>query len=230
MIPRGLVSVVVLVAGCHALPSAVPLSDSAPPDADDWVPSRRTLTVSVAGDGDDGEGDDAEADADEIAVTASAADKNGSSSAEKPSETASAVAADGGVAEVAWPGEYFGSDRFVWRGSDGREVVEVDDRAHTRVERGGSNALVITIVNSLTGEVICALDATANGKEARVRDDESCFGSPGREAIVTEGLATLEGDRLVLDFKGRIEAGEEDDEDEEAADEEGAYHFDGRRR
>ena len=229
MIRKGLVAVVLLVAACRALPSTVPLSDSAPPDTDDWVPSRRALAVADDGDSGDDEDDDA-VDADEIAVTASGPDKNGSSAAEKPAETASAEAGDAGVGEAAWPGEYFGSDRFVWRGADGREAVEVDDRAHTRVERGGSSGLVITIVNSMTGEDICALDAAASGKEARVREGESCFGSPGREAIVTDGLATLEGDRLVLDFKGRIEAGDEDDEEEEAGAEEGAYHFDGRRR
>jgi len=230
VIGRALVAVALLVGGCRALPSAVPLADSAPPDIDDWVPSRRALTVSGDGDSGDGEGDDADTDADEITITASASDRDAADTAEKPSDTASTDAGDAGAGETAWPGEYFGSDRFVWRGSDGREVVEVDDRAHTRVERGGPSALVITIVNSLTGEVICALDATASGKEARVREGESCFGAPGREAIVTDGLATLEGDRLVLDFKGRIEADRDDDDDEEGGDEQGAYHFDGRRR
>jgi len=225
---KRLVSAVLLVAACHALPTTVPLADSAPPDADDWLPPRRALTLPEQGHDDEDDSD--VADADEFAVTASGAD-DGAISAEKPSDPGAAEAADAGATGPSWPGEYFGSDRFVWRGSDGRETVEVDDKAHTRVERGGANAVVITIVNSLTGEVICALDAAVSGKEARVRQGETCFGGPDREATVTDGLATLEGDRLVLDFRGSIEAEEtDDDEDEDSEGEEGTYHFDGRRR
>ena len=51
-------------------------------------------------------------------------------------------------------------------------------------------------------------------------------------AIVTDGRATLEGDRLILDFRGHLDASGEgdDDDDEEGGPEEGTYHFEGRRR
>jgi hypothetical protein len=141
--------------------------------------------------------------------------------------------ADGGP-EPTWPGEYYGRDRFAWRGADGREMVEVDERAHTRVEADGPAAIVISIVNSASGDVICPLRATTAGNRATIRPRETCFGTGDQAAVVTDGRATLDGDRLVVDFRGQIEpsmrAGDDEDEDEEDGNEEGTYHFEGRRR
>lgn len=110
-------------------------------------------------------------------------------------------------------------------------MVEVDERAHTRVEAAGPAAIVISIVNSATGDVICPLHATTAGNRATIRARETCFGSPEQAAIVTDGRATLEGDRLVLDFRGHLDSrGEDEEEDDEGGPEEGTYHFEGRRR
>jgi hypothetical protein len=219
-----LISVVVLLGACRALPSIVPLSDSAPAD-DVSLPS-----VAVSGVGGQAEADaeEEQAEVDETVVRASLPADAGSEKEPSSAVRGDAGASEAGAGELPWPGDYYGTDRFTWRGADGRETVEVDDKAHTRVERSGPNAVVITIVNSMTGEVICPLAATLSGKEARVVSGETCFGDADRAAIVTNGIATLEGDRLVLDFEGHLEP--DDDEDEESVAEEGTYHFDGRRR
>jgi hypothetical protein len=171
-----------------------------------------------------------EEDAEELVVTAKVTEAD-QATADGGATDAAAPGADAG-AEPTWPGEYYGSVRFAWRGADGREMVEVDDRAHTRVESAGPKSVVISVVNSATGEVICPLKASTAGNRATIRPGETCFGSPGQAAIVTDGRATLEGDRLVLDFRGYLEpAGdEEEEEDDEGAREEGTYHFEGRRR
>lgn len=213
-----------VAAGCQRLPSLVPLSDSGETlSAPSTHVDRRSSNT-----GDEGEDEDEE-DAEEMVVTAELPAVAPVSDAGVAADAGPAEAtADAGAAtEPSWPGEYYGSDRFAWRGPDGEEMVEVDDRAHTRVEAAGPKAIVISIVNSATGEVICPLRAATAGNRAMILPRETCFGSPDQEAVVTDGRAALEGDRLVLDFKGHIET--EDDEDEDFGGE-GTYHFEGRRR
>ncbi len=216
-----------LAAGCQRLPSIVPLSDSGSTELE---PSARIDRRTLGGALDVDDDDDAR-DADEFTVTAEIAPSEGGTPDGGAATDAAAPAADAG-AEPSWPGEYYGSDRFAWRGADGREMVEVDDRAHTRVEADGPKAVVISVVNSATGDVICPLHATTSGNRATIRAKETCFGSPDQAAIVTDGRATLEGDRLTLDFRDHLDSGggDDDDDDEEGGPEEGAYHFEGRRR
>jgi hypothetical protein len=221
---RRLALALLVVAGCQRLPSLVPLSDSGTAELD---PSAR-VDRRASGAGASVEEADVEEEADEFTVTAEASQAELAKPDGGTATDAALPAGDAGAAP-SWPGEYYGSDRFAWRGADGREMVEVDDRAHTRVSADGPNAVVISVVNSATGDVICPLHATTAGNRATIRPRETCFGSAEQPAIVTDGRATLEGDRLVLDFRGHLDSsrGGDDDEDEP---EEGTYHFEGRRR
>lgn len=213
-----------VAAGCQRLPSLVPLSDSGETLAEPSTHADRRSSRT----GDESENADEEDDEDVVVAAELPAAVPASDAGVVADAGAAGAAADAGtVAEPSWPGEYYGSDRFAWRGPDGREMVEVDDRAHTRVETAGPKAIVIYIVNSATGDVICPLRAATAGNRATILPRETCFGFPDQEAVVTDGHATLEGDRLVLDFKGHLEM--EDDEDEDFGGE-GTYHFEGRRR
>jgi hypothetical protein len=221
---RRLALALLVVAGCQRLPSLVPLSDSGGTELD---PSAR-VDRRASGTGVSVEEADAdEDDADEFAVTVQASQGELATPDGGTVTDAAVPAGDAGVAP-SWPGEYYGSDRFAWRGADGREMVEVDDRARTRVETDGPTAVVITIVNSATGDVICPLHATTAGNRATIRPRETCFGSAEQPAIITDGHATLEGDRLVLDFRGHLDSSGGDDDD--GGPEQGSYHFEGRRR
>jgi hypothetical protein len=222
---RRFVIATLVVAGCQRLPTLVPLSDSG---GSTLEPSAR-IDRRASDRADDAEGEeDDDSTADEIVVSAAPAiAPPGLDGGTTSGADASVPATDAGV-EASWPGEYYGRDRFAWRGPDGREMVEVDERAHTRVELAGSSGIVISIVNSATGEVICPLNATTAGAQATIRAGETCFGTPDQPAVVTDGRATLEGDRLILDFRGELESSE--GEEEEDAGGEGSYHFDGRRR
>jgi hypothetical protein len=230
MSPRRLLLAVVLFAGCQRLPSLVPLGDSGGPEIEPSTRVDRRAPGASKGETEDVDDDDA----DEIVVTAQRTPAESTTPDAGAATDAAPLPADAGP-EQSWPGEYYGNDRFVWRGADGREMVEVDDRARTRVEAAGPKSIVISIVNSATGEVICPLNATTAGNRATIRARETCFGSAAQAAIVTDGLATLDGDRLVLDFRGHLESdGDDEDEDEaeddEGREQEGTYHFEGRRR
>jgi hypothetical protein len=142
---------------------------------------------------------------------------------------AAVAALDGGAVALPWAGEYYGSDKLVRHFDDDADDVELDDKAHTRVEDRGVGSVLITIVNSATGDTICALKATTQGSLATVDPGQACFGDDSVNATVSDGRASLNGDRLVLDFKGKVvEKEPEDDDDplEFRLD----YHFDGRRR
>lgn len=227
---RKLALALVLVAGCQRLPSLMPLSDSGGVELE---PSSRIDRRALGSASDDGESSADERSDEEFVVTAEATGAEAAMPDGGAATDAAAPAADGG-AEPSWPGEYYGSDRFAWRGADGREMVEVDDRAHTRVEADGPKAIVISVVNSATGDVICPLHATTLGNRATIRARETCFGTAEQAALVTDGRATLDGDRLTLDFRGHLAAsgGDDDDDDDDEDDgvEEGTYHFEGRRR
>jgi hypothetical protein len=227
---RRVLFALVLAAGCQRLPSLSPLGDSGGSDVE---PSTRVDRRAMGGATRAVADAEEESDADEIVVTAQAMPAEAATLDGGVATDAATSSTDGG-SEPTWPGEYYGRDRFAWRGADGREMVEVDDRAHTRVAPAGPDAIVISIVNSATGDVICPLRATTAGNRATIRPRETCFGAPDQAAVVTDGLATLEGDRLVLDFRGHLESpgvdGDDEDEDGERGNEEGTYHFEGRRR
>jgi hypothetical protein len=140
----------------------------------------------------------------------------------------SSASGDAGLGTPVWPGEYYGSDKLTRHFDADADDVELDDKAHTRVEEKSSGSLVISIVNSATGELICALRATAQGGQATVDSGQSCFGEEGMTATVTDGRASVSGDRLVLDFNGKVV--ESDDEDDDPLEFRLDYHFDGRRR
>jgi hypothetical protein len=142
---------------------------------------------------------------------------------------AAVAVADAGTAAVSWNGDYFGSDKLVRHFDGEADDVELDDKAHTRVEQSGA-ALVVSIINSASSDVICALHATAQGATAALDPGQACFGDEGSTATVTEGHLSLTGDQLVLDFSGKVVENDEDDDDGDNLEFRLEYHFDGRRR
>ncbi len=138
-------------------------------------------------------------------------------------------ASDAGSGTVTWAGDYFGSDRLVRHFDGEADDVELDDKAHTRIEQSGTSSLVISIVNSASNDVICSVRASAQGSSASLEPGQSCFGDEGSTATVTDGRVSLSADRLVLDFNGKVVENDEDD-DGDTLEFHLEYHFDGRRR
>ena len=214
-----------LVAACRALPTGVPLSNTGGVMADTGTDrDRRPLfsggTLVALGESKPAaviSGRAATPAPVESTLDAGAPDPAGSSS-------------DAGATAAAWAGEYYGSDKLVRHFDGESDDVELDDKAHTRVEERAGGALVISIVNSATTDVICTLHATAHGNQASVDPGQSCFGDDGSTATVSDGRASIAGDRLILDFGGKVVANEADDDDGDPAEFRLDYHFDGRRR
>jgi hypothetical protein len=209
---------------CQGLPSSVPLSNTGGVLEDDGTTRDRRAHAEVKA-------------APVVALLPSpsganagrAAPSRGSESA--PDAGAPVVAAgssDAGIAASPWAGDYYGSDKLVRHFEGDNDDVELDDKAHTRVEEPSPGAVMIAIVNSATGETICALKATAHGNDANVDPGQSCFSEEGASATVTTGHASVAGERLQLDFAGKIVT--EPDEDGDTIEFGLEYHFDGKRR
>jgi len=207
-----------LLLACQTLPSAVPLADtggSLPRSArTDRDRERRTASND---DGASGAGT-----TDEIVVKADEPKPvEGAADAGTPAALPSSPASDAGP---QWPGEYVGSDRLVRKFEDGPEDVQLDDKARTRVEQPSPSSVLISIINSSNGDVICALRASVSGNRATLEAGQSCFGADEAAARISEGHATLDGDRLVVEFEGSVEESDEDLAERDS------YHFDGTRR
>jgi hypothetical protein len=220
-----LIAGVVLAGACRALPSAVPLSNTGGVLEDTGTDRDRQPQAALALGGNTVEAKPPAAAPARVSSTPEAAVDAGA-------PLAPLAAGDGGTVVAAWAGEYFGSDRLTRRFEGEPDDVELDDKAHTRVEVPSPNALLISIVNSASGETICALHATAQGAGATLDAGQSCFGDEGSTATVTDGRVTLLADRLVLDFSGTVVAstGDDDDTDDDSIEFHLDYHFDGRRR
>lgn len=221
--PLRWLAAVSLLAACQALPSRVPLANTGGVLDDDGTSRDRRARP------------DGPAVSVETAMPAAAPTqvRGTPTNAPEPLPAAStaaapANAADAGTSATAWAGEYYGSDKLVRHFEGDADDVELDDKAHTRVEEPTPGSLLISIVNSATGDTICALKASARGTEATVSDGQSCFGEQGATASLTSGRATLTSGRLVLDFSGKVVTEPDDDGDtiEFGLD----YHFDGQRR
>jgi hypothetical protein len=206
----------VLLFACQTLPSAVPLADTggtlanaARTDRD-----RRADTSDLAAAG--------AASVQEVVVKADAP---------KAAETAAAAGTSSALPSVPaadaapkWAGEYVGSDRLLRKFEDGPDDVQLDDKARTRVEESSTSSLVISIINSASGDVICPLRASVSGNRATLEAGQTCFGEEDSGARISQGHATLDGDRLVLEFEASIE------ETDDAPGERDSYRFDGTRR
>lgn len=216
------VALLAAAGACHTVPSAVPLANTGAPPEDTGTARDRRAPVEVAGEQPKHEAHPAETAASHTPPSAPSA----SAAEAKPP----AAGADDAGTRAPWPGDYYGSDKLVRHVDEEPDDVELDDKAHTRVERKSNDSLVISIVNSASGDVICALTATADGTQASLDPGQSCFGEQGLVATVTGGSATLSGDRLTLDFSGKLvpeDTGDDDEGDFELALE---YHFEGRRQ
>jgi len=205
-----------LLFACQTLPSAVPLADTGG-SMPSGVRADRDRRAAADDDADSGAGP-----VDEVVVKAETP---------KPVEALPDAGTEAPLpnaptseAGLKWPGEFVGSDRLVRKFEDGPDDVQLDDKARTRVEQPSSSSLVISIVNSASGDVICALRASVSGNRATLDAGQTCFGAEGAGARISEGHATIDGDRLVLDFESSIE------ESDEEPGEHDSYHFDGTRR
>jgi hypothetical protein len=212
-----------LLAACQVLPSGVPLANTGGVlDDDGTARDRQARSVAPAG-------ADAVLPSAAPSLVAHSSSSTNADAPPVPSGSATpAGAADAGASAVTWPGEYYGSDKLVRHFEGDADDVELDDKAHTRIEEASPGALLISIVNSATGDTICALKATARGAEATVNEGQSCFSEQGATASLARGHATLQAERLTLDFSGKVVA--EADEDGDTLEFELDYHFDGKRR
>jgi hypothetical protein len=212
-----------LVAACRALPSAIPLADTGEGRAfDDGALSRNRVPFGERRPGDvDVEHDDEPSGDDTVAIVAHETDAGDAGTPD-----ASLAASDAGGIGSKWAGEYFGSDRQVTRVTGVPDKTDLDDKAHTRVEEPSPGALVISLVSSSDGQVICALHARADGNEAEFEPNVSCPGLMLMPPLEVEGAAKLDGEKLVLDLEGHGEFPTDDRPLEMAIE----YHFEGKRR
>jgi hypothetical protein len=211
-----------LLAACQALPSGVPLANTGGVLDDDGTARDRQARAPAPA-----------ADAVLPSAGPSVALRSGSSTGTEapPAPSGSAMpasAADAGASTAVWAGDYYGSDKLVRHFEGDADDVELDDKAHTRVEEPSTSALLISIVNSATGDTICALKATVHGTEASVNEGQSCFGEQGATTSLVGGRAAIQAERLTLDFSGKVVS--EADEDGDTIEFELEYHFDGKRR
>jgi hypothetical protein len=215
--------ILMVLTGCHSLPSGAPLSNTGGILEDDGT-ARDRRASSDSEPHTDATVAHATTTAVPRALPSAAPDAPSDAGvAPPPSKTTEAT-----KGEPVWPGDYYGSDKLVRHFEEEADDVELDDKAHTRIEQPSPGALLISVVNSASGETICALHATAHGADASLDPGQACFNEEGADASVTSGKVTLAGDRLMLDFSGKVVAEMDDDGDtlEFTLD----YHFDGRRR
>ncbi len=212
-------------AACATLPSAVPLADS----------SGGLSPVSPGRDrrprGDLGDSGDAaarvetnDADDDLESPTKPEAPAAHEITVVAKSDAGTGCGADGGTA--SWPGEYYGSDRLTTTFEEMPPHTMTDDKARTRVELGKGDRVVLSIIDSSKGDVMCALDATLDGDTATLEVGQTCFGQGDFAPEIMSGTATIECDRLTLDLTAATEIELEDD----VRSGELQYHFEGKRR
>jgi hypothetical protein len=146
------------------------------------------------------------AESDEPSEDAPEADAD-DAAAESPGPAASASAPSSAPKAATFKGLYAGTDIATYR-FDGRpDQRQEDDKAKIRVEADGDDAISIVIINSDTGEDMCALSASISGKVATVTSSEPCFTNPDDDsvsAMITEGRATLKDDELKITAEGTM--------------------------
>ena len=184
---------------CRALPSAIPLADTGEARAfDEGALGRNRVPLSERQGGVSESDDDSSVDADEtVEVVASAPDAGDAGAVE-----AGAPASDAGNVGGRWAGEYFGSDRHVLRTSGEPDKVELDDKAHTRVEEPSPGVAIVSLVSSADGKVICAMRTKVTGDRAELESGATCPGLFLMPPLAIEGFAKLDGDALEVDLEG----------------------------
>jgi hypothetical protein len=207
---------------CRALPSAIPLADTGEARAfDEGALGRNRVPLSARQDSVAESDDDSSDTAETIAVVVSAPDAGDAGAVE-----AGAPASDAGNAGGRWAGEYFGSDRHVLSASGEPDKVEIDDKAHTRVEEPSPGVAVVSLVSSSDGTVICALRTKVTGNRAELEPGAACPGLFLMPPLAVEGFAKLDGDALAVELEGhgKFPAGADTIEMDVE------YHFTGKRR
>jgi hypothetical protein len=136
--------------------------------------------------------------------------------AEAPASDASAI---------VFAGFYTGSDVTIYRISGRPDQTEPDPNAKTRVEQSAPDRIAVTLVNSATNDPICTLDATVKGNVGTLVAGQTCFSAGPLSPTVSDGKATVLGNRLLLDMTLSIDASADDQRVLGSI----QYHFDGTR-
>jgi hypothetical protein len=221
---RALLVLAFVIGACRALPSALPLADTGEARAtEDGALGRNRVPLAERKGISSDDDDSSDEDEDTIEIVAKTSDLADAGASEAGAAT---DAGDAGDAGVRWAGEYFGSDRHVLRASGEQEKVELDDKAHTRVEEPAPGAAVISLVSSSDGQVICALRAKIKGNDAELEAGAACPGLFLMPPLAVDGSAKLDGDRLEVDLEGHGEFPSGNDTVEMDVE----YHFEGKRR
>jgi len=208
---------------CRALPSAIPLADTGEARAfDEGALGRNRVSLSERlGRGSESD-DDSSFDADEtVEIVASVPDAGDAGAVD-----AGVLASDSDAGGGRWAGEYFGSDRHVLRASGESDKIEVDDKAHTRVDEPSPGVAVVSLVSSSDGQVICALRTKVTGNRAELEAGAACPALFLMPPLAVEGSVELEGDTLEIDLEGHGEFPAGSDTIEMGVE----YHFEGKRR
>jgi len=215
---RSALVVVSLAFACGALPSAIPLADVGKGrEFEDGALSRNRVAPERKSRIIDSDSSDFDAD-ETIAVVAADAGDAGDAGA----LDAGVATSDAGEAGLRWAGEYFGNDRHATRISGKTEDLELDDKAHTRVEEPTPGVALISLVSSASGEVICSMKNRVTGNRAELEPGESCPPLRLLSPLTLEGSDKLDGDTLVVELEGRGSF--------PAGDVEVEYRFEGKRR
>jgi hypothetical protein len=217
---RSTLAVLGLLAACRTLPSAIPLADTGVGRSEpEGALALNRVSMSARGLGNT----DADEESFDEAETVSVAHDP---TADAGVPEAGSTAVDGGESGGRWAGEYFGSDKQTTRLEGKPEKVDLDDKAHTRVEEPSSGVILISLVSSGNGELICSMRAKTDGNRAELEPGASCPGLYVMPPLAIQGSAKLDGDELEFD----VEAHGEFPADDEPITVDVDYHFEGKRR
>jgi hypothetical protein len=138
------------------------------------------------------------------------------------------VTPDAGSVSVApaVAGEYRGEDVAITAIDGLGENTERDPKARIDVTEPSKGTVALALVSSSDGSTICTLSAKLAGSSATIAPGQACFSGGGSTGSIETGSATFSGDRLVVDFRLRLELSAGGQQRSGSM----SYHFDGRRR
>ncbi len=115
----------------------------------------------------------------------------------------------GDAAAASFVGEFTGTDVTTMRWEAEPEEKYPDPTASVRIESKSATEVTIVVIFTPTGGPFCSLTGTVNGNSADIAPGQTCPEAElnlGWTASVTSGKATLDGDQLVLEVEGDLEA------------------------
>lgn len=134
-----------------------------------------------------------------VEVSQARADKVQPSSSEKGSAPSA----------KSFDGQYRGEDQAVYRIRGMPERTERDPNARTTARATSDKTVDFVLVDSSNGKDICTLSSTLKDGTAALTPGQRCFEQSGENvsigAVVTRGVATLDGNRLRLQVQLDVE-------------------------